>query len=102
VPGGSAGRSLRIGEAADPRWRASLDGQQLNAETADWQQAFTLPSSGGAVSWELHAPWRWLLLAQLAALLVAAVLAAPAIRRPEVRDPTTSARRAAIGTEISE
>jgi GT2 family glycosyltransferase len=102
VPGGSAGRSLRIGEAADPRWRASLDGQLLSAETAGWQQAFTLPSSGGAVSWDLHAPWRWLLLAQLAALLVAAVLAAPAIRRPEVRDPTTSARRAAIGTEISE
>jgi hypothetical protein len=39
---------------------------------------------------------------QFVALLVAAVLAAPAIRRPDVRDPTKSARRAAIGTEVSE
>jgi hypothetical protein len=50
----------------------------------------------------LEAPWRWLLIAQLAALAIAAILAAPAIRRPEVRDPTKSARRAAIGTEVAE
>ena len=102
VPAGAPGRELRIGEAADPRWEATLDGEWLTAQTAGWQQGFALPPTGGSVNWTLRAPWRWLLVGQLAALLVAAVLAAPAIRRPEVRDPTKSARRAAIGTEVSE
>jgi hypothetical protein len=102
VPAGEAGRQLRIGEAVDPRWRASLDGAPLTAQPAGWQQGFALPANGGNVSWTLEAPWRWLLIAQLAALAVAAILAAPAIRRPEVRDPTKSARRAAIGTEVAE
>jgi GT2 family glycosyltransferase len=102
VPAGAAGRELRIGEAADPRWQATLGGERLLAQTAGWQQAFALPANGGVVNWILQAPWRWLLVGQLAGLAVAAVLAAPAIRRPEVRDPTTSARRAAIGTEVSE
>jgi hypothetical protein len=102
VPAGTDGRQLLTGEAADPRWRASLNGNRLPPSTAGWQQGFVLPGDSGSVSWTLHNPWHWLLLAQLAALLVAAVLAAPAIRRPEVRDPTKSARRAAIGTEVAE
>jgi hypothetical protein len=102
VPAGEAGRQLRIGEAADPRWRATLNGEPLTPEAAGWQQGFGLPSGPGQVSWTLRAPGRWLLIGQLVALAVAAVLAAPAIRRPEVRDPTKSARRAAIGTEVAE
>jgi hypothetical protein len=102
VPAGAPGRQLKIGEAADPRWEATLDGERLTDQPAGWQQGFALPDTGGAVNWTLQTPWRWLLMAQLAALLVAAVLAAPAIRRPDVRDPTKSARRAAIGTEVSE
>jgi hypothetical protein len=102
VPAGTAGRRLLTGEAADPRWQASLHGDPLPPSTVGWQQAFVLPAQGGSVSWALHTSWHWLLLAQLAALLVAGVLAAPAIRRPEVRDPTKSARRAAIGTEVAE
>jgi GT2 family glycosyltransferase len=102
VPAGEPGRQLRIGEAADPRWQATLDGEPLTGEAAGWQQAFALPGTAGIVSWTLRAPWRWLLVGQLVALLVAAVLAAPAIRRPDVRDPTKSARRAAIGTEVAE
>ena len=102
VPAGEPGRQLRIGEAVDPRWQATLDGERLTEQAAGWQQAFALPVHAGTVSWTLHAPWRWLLVGQFVALLVAAVLAAPAIRRPDVRDPTKSARRAAIGTEVSE
>jgi hypothetical protein len=102
VPAGADGRQLLTGEPADPRWEAKLHGHPLPASTAGWQQAFVLPAQGGSVSWMLHTPWRWLSLGQLAALLVASVLAAPAIRRPEVRDPTKSARRAAIGTEVAE
>jgi hypothetical protein len=102
VPAGEAGRQLRIGEAADPRWRAALNGEPLTPEATGWQQGFGLPSGAGQVSWTLRAPGRWLLIGQLVALAVATVLAAPAIRRPEVRDPTKSARRAAIGTEVAE
>jgi GT2 family glycosyltransferase len=102
VPEGEAGRQLRIGEAADPRWRATLNGEPLTLEAAGWQQGFGLPSGAGQVSWTLRSLGRWLLIGQLVALAVATVLAAPAIRRPEVRDPTKSARRAAIGTEVAE
>jgi GT2 family glycosyltransferase len=98
VPAGSPGRQLAIGEAADPRWRASLDGSRLTPASNGWQQAFVLPADGGSATWSLNAPWQWWLFGQLAGLLVAGVFAAPAIRRPEVRDPTKTARRAAIGT----
>jgi hypothetical protein len=102
VPAGELGRQLRIGEAVDPRWQATLGDERLTGQAAGWQQAFALPVTAGTVNWTLRAPWRWLLVGQLVALLVAAVLAAPAIRRPDVRDPTKAARRAAIGTEVSE
>jgi len=102
VPAGEPGRQLRIGEAVDPRWQATLGDERLTGQAAGWQQAFGLPVTAGTVNWTLRAPWRWLLVGQLVALLVAAVLAAPAIRRPDVRDPTKAARRAAIGTEVSE
>jgi hypothetical protein len=102
APAGTGGRQLLTGEAADPRWQATLNGNRLPPSTAGWQQAFVLPGDGGTLDWTLRDPWHWLLLAQLAVLLVAGVLAAPAIRRPEVRDPTKSARRAAIGTEVAE
>ena len=99
VPAGSTGRQLALGEAADPRWRASLNGDRLTPATDGWQQAFVLPAEGGTATWSLSAPGRWWLPGQLVALLVAGVFAAPAIRRPEVRDPTKTARRAAIGSE---
>ena len=43
VPAGEPGRQLRIGEAADPRWQATLDGERLTGQAAGWQQAFALP-----------------------------------------------------------
>lgn len=94
IPAGDGVRQLRIGEAADPRWRAELDGAALPGAPSGWQQAFTVPPASGRLSFSLPSPAPWLLIGQAAALLVATVLAAPAIRRPEVRDPTRSARRA--------
>jgi GT2 family glycosyltransferase len=101
VPSGSEQRELRIGEAADGRWRASLNGQPLAQAAAGWQQVFLLPSSAGTVTYTLPSVMPWLLLAQALVLLVAVVLAAPAIRRPEVRDPAKTARRAATLSELS-
>lgn len=100
APGGE-GRQLLLGEAADPRWRAALDGRPLTPVAAGWQQAFVLPSSGGQVTYELPSVTHWFLIVQGLVLAVAGVLAAPAIRRPEVRDPAKSARRSATVAEVA-
>jgi hypothetical protein len=101
IPATAEQRQLQIGESADVRWRADLNGRPL-ARTADgWQQVFAVPAGGGTVTYVLPSIMPWLLPAQGLALLVAAVLAAPAIRRPEVRDPAKSARRAATLSELA-
>jgi hypothetical protein len=101
VPNGSEQRELQIGEAADVRWQANLNGQPLPRAADGWQQVFLMPSPGGTVTYVLPSVMPWLLLAQGLVLLVAVVLAAPAIRRPEVRDPAKSARRAATLSELT-
>ena len=95
APGGGD-RQLRLGEAVDPRWRASVDGVTLTPATDGWQQAFQLPAAGGTVSVHLASPTPWLLIGQGIVVAVGLVLAAPGIRRPEVRDPVRTARRAAF------
>jgi hypothetical protein len=102
VPNSSQERQLQVGESADVRWRADLNGRAL-APVADggWQQVFAVPAEGGPVTFELPSRMPWLLPLQGLVLLVAGVLAAPAIRRPEVRDPAKSARRAATLSELS-
>ncbi len=96
VPAGASDRQLRLGEATDPRWRASIDGVALTPQDSGWQQGFLLPATGGTVSVRLASPVLWLLIAQGAVVAVGLVLAAPGIRRPEVRDPVRTARRAAF------
>src|SRR4029450_11180372 len=94
VPAGEGQRQLHVGESADVRWRAELDGQLLTPAAAGWQQAFAVPAPAGTVSFVLPTILPLLLLGQGLVLRVAAVLAAPATRRPEVRDPAKTARRA--------
>jgi hypothetical protein len=101
VPPGADGRQLRLGEAADRRWQATLDGRPLGSVNAGWQQAFVLPAAGGQVVWSLPSFTHWFLYGQGLVLAVACVLAAPAVRRPEVRDPARSARRAATLAEVN-
>jgi GT2 family glycosyltransferase len=101
VPPGTQERQLQIGESADVRWRAGLDGQTLVPVADGWQQGFVLPAAGGTVAYELPSFMPWLLPIQGLVLLVAGVLAAPAIRRPEVRDPAKTARRAATLSELA-
>jgi GT2 family glycosyltransferase len=101
VPPGSQERQFQIGESADIRWRAELDGQTLVPVADGWQQVVALPAAGGTVTYELPSLMPWLLPVQGFVLLVAGVLAAPAIRRPEVRDPAKTARRAATLSEVS-
>ena len=101
VPAGADQRQLQIGEAADVRWQAKLNGQALTPASDGWQQVFAVPAGAGTVTYVLPSVMPWLLLAQGLVLLVAGVLAAPAIRRPEVRDPAKTARRAATLSELA-
>ncbi|HYP45163.1 MAG TPA: glycosyltransferase [Propionibacteriaceae bacterium] len=94
LPPGAGDRLLRLGEPADPRWQAHLNGMRLSPVTDGWQQAFVVPATGGSLTYAMPTSTRWMLLIQGVLLLVTAVLAAPGIRRPEVRDPARSARRA--------
>jgi GT2 family glycosyltransferase len=101
VPAGNQQRQLDLGESADMRWRAELDGRTLAPVANGWQQVFALPADGGTVTYALPSLMPWLLPFQGLVLLVAGVLAAPAIRRPEVRDPAKTARRAATLSELA-
>ncbi len=100
LPPGGDGRELRIGEPADRRWRADIDGTAVQPLPGSWQQVYPVASAGGTAHYALRSPAPWLLILQAALLLVAVVLAAPAIRQPEVRDPTKSARRSATLSEL--
>lgn len=101
VPAGNQQRQLQIGESADVRWRAELNGTTLAPVADGWQHVFALPAEGGTVTYALPSLMPWLLPLQGLVLLVAGVLAAPAIRRPEVRDPAKTARRAATLSELA-
>ncbi len=97
IAAGSPARQLIISAPADPRWRATLNGQQLEmvpGDDDDFRQYFAVGERSGVIKYELVAhPW-WA-LAQLLGLLVLIVLVFPSLRRTETRDPAQYARRAA-------
>ncbi|GHF77081.1 integral membrane regulatory protein [Streptomyces griseosporeus] len=84
VPAGSDGRVLRLADAADDGWTATLDGKPLTPTTVDgWAQGFKLPASGGTLDVVHddpfgHTAWLW---AQGALAVVLVVLALPGRRR---------------------
>ncbi|MFI1204708.1 glycosyltransferase [Streptomyces sp. NPDC020883] len=88
VPVGPAGRILRIADAADDGWHATLDGTPLKPVTVDgWAQGFQLPSSGGRLDLTHdnplgHTLWLW---TQGLLALVLVVMALPG-RRREIDD----------------
>ncbi|HTY71990.1 MAG TPA: glycosyltransferase family 2 protein [Actinomycetes bacterium] len=87
VPDGPAGRSVVLVEAADPHWRATLDGVALRPVDAGWAQGFALPEGGGSlvVGYDASSRNRALVLQGLGVLVVL-VLALPARRRREEPD----------------
>ncbi|MFJ2094903.1 glycosyltransferase [Streptomyces sp. NPDC087901] len=88
IPSGSAGRVLRIADAADSGWQATLDGRVLTRKTVDgWAQGFELPTEGGTLDLTYETPfthsvWVW---GQAALIVVLLVLALPG-RRREIDD----------------
>ena len=81
-----------MGEAADRRWWAELNGVRLAVTDGGWQQAFTVPGAAGTLDYRLSSR-RLVVDREGVAWLVALVLAAPAIRRPEIRDHPLGAAR---------
>ncbi|NGO69781.1 glycosyltransferase, partial [Streptomyces boncukensis] len=88
VPAGPSGRLLRVADAADGGWQATLDGAPLKRVTVDgWAQGFELPAKGGRLDLTYdtpltHTAWKW---AQGLLALVVLVLALPG-RRSDVDD----------------
>ena len=80
---GPPGRLLVLAEAADPGWRARLDGRLLPRRTAwGWAQGFVLPAGGGRFVLTYAQTRRHTALGIEAGLLMlVAVLAAPGGRR---------------------
>ncbi|TGB06353.1 glycosyltransferase family 2 protein [Streptomyces sp. MZ04] len=84
IPAGEEGRTLRIADAADEGWTATLDGRPLTRTTLDgWAQGFELPATGGRLDVTFegsagHTGWLW---AQGAMAVVLVVLALPGRRR---------------------
>ncbi|WP_314174526.1 glycosyltransferase family 2 protein [Streptomyces winkii] len=95
---GEAGRTLRIADAADPGWQATLDGKPLEPATVDgWAQGFKLPAGGGRLdvtheTSPAHTGWLWL---QGFLALVVVVLALPG-RNRHVDDDLPEAASAAV------
>lgn len=88
IPAGGSGRVLRIADAADSGWHATLNGRVLTGRTVDgWAQGFELPTEGGKLDLTYETPlthtaWIW---AQAALGVVLLVLALPG-RRREIDD----------------
>ncbi|WP_406406137.1 glycosyltransferase [Streptomyces sp. NBC_01643] len=88
IPAGGSGRVLRIADAADLGWHATLNGRALTSRTVDgWAQGFELPAEGGRLDLTYETPlthtaWIW---AQAALGVVLLVLALPG-RRREIDD----------------
>ncbi|WP_260639065.1 glycosyltransferase [Streptomyces angustmyceticus] len=103
IPGGAGGRVLRLADAADEGWQATLDGTPLKPVTVDgWAQGFALPTGGGTLDLTHENPightlWLW---AQGLLAVVLVVLALPG-RRREIDDDLpedTAAAQAAAAT----
>ncbi|WP_406218146.1 glycosyltransferase [Streptomyces decoyicus] len=102
VPDGADGRVLRLADAADEGWQATLNGTPLKPLKVDgWAQGFTLPAGGGALDLTHENPightlWLW---AQGLLALFLVVLALPGRRREiddDLPEDTAAAQAAAV------
>ncbi|QPP08544.1 glycosyltransferase family 2 protein [Streptomyces bathyalis] len=95
---GESGRILRLADAADPGWTATLDGKPLETVTVDgWAQGFRLPAGGGRLdvtheTSATHTAWVWV---QGFLAVVTVVLALPG-RRRRVDDDLPETAAAAV------
>lgn len=102
VPDGADGRVLRLADAADEGWQATLNGSALKPVTVDgWAQGFALPAGGGTLDLTHENPlghtlWLW---AQGLLAVTLVVLALPGRRREiddDLPEDTAAAQAAAV------
>ncbi|MEV6565780.1 glycosyltransferase family 2 protein [Streptomyces kronopolitis] len=102
VPDGADGRVLRLADAADEGWQATLNGTALKPVTVDgWAQGFALPAGGGTLDLTHENPlghtlWLW---AQGLLAVTLVVLALPGRRREiddDLPEDTAAAQAAAV------
>ncbi|WP_433856574.1 glycosyltransferase [Streptomyces kronopolitis] len=102
VPDGADGRVLRLADAADEGWQATLNGTALKPVTVDgWAQGFALPAGGGTLDLTHENPlghtlWLW---AQGLLAVTLVVLALPGRRREiddDLPEETAAAQAAAV------
>ncbi|MHA7191182.1 glycosyltransferase [Arthrobacter sp. MDT2-16] len=93
VPAGADGRTLVLAEEADAGWRATLDGEELEAVPDGWQQAFALPAAGGTVTVSYVSPYQpWAEAVQGVLLAMTVLLAIPLPSRPRIVQPERGRR----------
>ncbi|GLW17817.1 integral membrane regulatory protein [Streptomyces sp. NBRC 13847] len=103
VPDGADGRVLRLADAADEGWQATLNGTALKPVTVDgWAQGFALPAGGGTLDLTHENPlghtlWLW---AQGLLAVTLVVLALPG-RRREIDDDLPEDAAAAQAAAVS-
>ncbi|MFE2228688.1 glycosyltransferase family 2 protein [Streptomyces kronopolitis] len=103
VPDGADGRVLRLADAADEGWQATLNGTALKPVTVDgWAQGFALPAGGGTLDLTHENPlghtlWLW---AQGLLAVTLVVLALPG-RRREIDDDLPEDVAAAQAAAVS-
>lgn len=103
VPDGADGRVLRLADAADEGWQATLNGTALKPVTVEgWAQGFALPAGGGTLDLTHENPlghtlWLW---AQGLLAVTLVVLALPG-RRREIDDDLPEDAAAAQAAAVS-
>ncbi|SDP01909.1 arabinofuranan 3-O-arabinosyltransferase [Pedococcus dokdonensis] len=92
--GSGAAALLTIPQNANPGWRASLDGRDLDPVTVDgWRQGFVVPAGDGGrvtLAFGPDRPYRWGLLAGL--LLVLVVVGSALVPSRRTANATSAAR----------
>ncbi|GAA0445097.1 glycosyltransferase family 2 protein [Streptomyces olivaceiscleroticus] len=102
VPAGPDGRVLRLADAADAGWQATLDGKPLKPVTVDgWAQGFELPATGGRLDLTHEGPLThtlWMTAQGLLAVVLV-VMALPGRRRDVDDDLPEEGLAAAVPTQ---
>jgi hypothetical protein len=82
IAAGGAGRTLRLAEPADPRWRVSVGGRLLDQTAGDGPGTqFQLGEASGELRVELDVGSNWWVWLQSAGLAILALFTAPSLRR---------------------
>lgn len=104
VQASGAARQLVLAEQYDTHWRATFNGQPLEAQRANgWQQAFAIPNAAGRLRlWYDNGPRTVWVAVEAGLALVALVMALPSGRRRDNEDDIALAMAEAEAEPVTE